>query len=292
MAMFEGALTALVTPFRNGGVDESALRSIVAEQIAGGIDGLVPCGTTGEGFNVTDAEFKKVIEIVVDEARGKVPVIAGVGTASTKHTIELSEISQRLKVDGLLVVCPYYCKPTQEGLYGHFTAIARAVPLPIVLYNIPGRCGIDLSVATLERLAAVETIVAIKESTGTVQRSSEIAARFGDRFTILSGDDAITLPVMSVGGHGVISVASNVAPKEVSALVDAFRAGDLATARRQHQKLAELVEVLFIEANPGPVKFALSVRGVMSEEIRLPMVAPTEASRTRIRRALTELGVT
>lgn len=292
MAMFEGALTALVTPFRNGRVDEPALRAIVAEQIAGGIDGLVPCGTTGEGFNVTDAEFTKILETVVDEARGKVPVIAGVGTASTKHTIELSEIAQRLKADGLLVVTPYYCKPTQEGLYGHFTTIARAVPLPIMLYNIPGRCGIDLSVATLERLAAVETIVGIKESTGTVQRSSEIAARFGDRFTILSGDDAITLPVMSVGGHGVISVASNVAPKEVSGLVDAFRAGDLAGARRQHQKLADLVEALFIEANPGPVKFAMSVRGVMSEEIRLPMVAPAEASRTRIRRALTELGLT
>jgi 4-hydroxy-tetrahydrodipicolinate synthase len=161
-----------------------------------------------------------------------------------------------------------------------------------MLYNIPIRCGIDLSVATLERLASVETIVGIKESTGTVQRSSEIAAHFGDRFTILSGDDALTLPVMSVGGHGVISVASNVAPKEVSALVDAFRAGDLAGARRQHQKLAELVAALFIEANPGPVKFAMSVRGVMSEEIRLPMVAPAEASRARIRRALTELGLT
>jgi 4-hydroxy-tetrahydrodipicolinate synthase len=292
MGMFEGALTALVTPFRNGHVDESALRSIVSEQIAGGIDGLVPCGTTGEGFNLTDAEFSKVVEVVVDEARGKVPVIAGVGTASTRHTIELAEISQRLKADGVLVVSPYYCKPTQDGLFGHFTAIARAVPLPILLYNIPGRCSVDLSLATLERLAAVEQIVGIKEATGTVQRSSEIAKRFGDRFTILSGDDAITLPIMAVGGHGVISVAANVVPKEVSALVDAFRAGDLAGARRQHQRLADLVDALFIEANPGPVKFAMAVRGVMSEEIRLPMVAPAEVSRKRIQHALAELGAT
>jgi 4-hydroxy-tetrahydrodipicolinate synthase len=290
MGMFEGALTALLTPFRNGRVDEKALRAIVAEQIAGGIDGLVPCGTTGEGFNLTDAEFEKVVEVVIDEARGKVPVIAGVGTASTRHTIELAEISQRLKADGVLVVTPYYCKPTQEGLFAHFSAIARAVPLPILLYNIPGRCGIDLSTATLERLAAVETIVGIKESTGTVQRSSEIARRFGDRFTILSGDDALTLPVLAVGGHGVISVASNVVPKEVSALVDAFRAGDLAAARRQDQRLAPLVEALFIEANPGPAKFAMALRGVMSEEIRLPLVAPAEASRKLIQQVLANLG--
>jgi 4-hydroxy-tetrahydrodipicolinate synthase len=292
MGMFEGALTALVTPFRNGRVDESALRVIVSEQIAGGIDGLVPCGTTGEGFNLSDAEFSKVIEVVVDEARGKLPVIAGVGTASTRHTIELAEISQRLKADGVLVVTPYYSKPTQEGLFGHFTAIARAVPLPIVLYNIPGRCGVDLSLSTLERLAAIETIVGIKEATGTVQRSSEILKRFGDRFTVLSGDDAITLPILAVGGHGVISVASNVVPKDVSQLVDAFRAGDAATAKRQHLRLCELFEVLFIEANPGPVKFAMAVRGVMSEEIRLPLVAPAEASRKRIQQALVELGAT
>ncbi len=290
MGMFEGALTALVTPFRNGRLDEGALRAIVSEQIAGGIDGLVPCGTTGEGFNITDAEFAKVIEVVVDEAKGKIPVIAGVGTASTRHTIELSEIAQRLKVDALLVVNPYYCKPTQEGLYGNIAAIARAVPLPIVLYNIPGRCGVDLSLATLERFAAIETVVAIKESTGTVQRSSDILKKFGDRFTVLSGDDALTLPIMAVGGHGVISVASNVVPKEVSQLVDLFRSGDTAAATRQHQRLHGLVEALFLEGNPGPVKFAMAARGVMSEEIRLPMVAPTEATRRVIRQVLSELG--
>jgi 4-hydroxy-tetrahydrodipicolinate synthase len=290
MGMFEGALTALVTPFRNGRVDEGTLRAIVAEQIAGGIDGLVPCGTTGEGFNLTDEEFSKVIEVVVDEAKGRIPVIAGVGTASTRHTIELAEISQRLKCDALLVVNPYYCKPTQEGLFAHTAAIARAVPLPILLYNIPGRCGVDLSLATMERLAAIEAVVGIKESTGTVQRSSDILRKFGDRFTVLSGDDAIALPIMAVGGHGVISVAANVVPKEVSQLVDLFRAGDHAAATRQHMRLSALFEAMFVEGNPGPVKFAMSVRGVMSEEIRLPMVAPAEASRRMIRQALTELG--
>jgi 4-hydroxy-tetrahydrodipicolinate synthase len=292
MGMFEGALTALVTPFRNGRVDEQALRAIVSDQIAGGIDGLVPCGTTGEGFNLTDAEFSKVIEVAIDEARGRVPVIAGVGTASTRHTVELAEVAQRLKADGVLVVNPYYSKPTQEGLFGHIAAVARAVSLPVVLYNIPGRCGVDLSIATLERLASIKTVVGIKEATGTVQRSSEIARRFGDRFTILSGDDALTLPILAVGGHGVISVASNVAPKEVSQLVDVFRAGDLAGARRQHQRLFDLAEALFIEANPGPVKFAMSLRGLMSSEIRLPLVTPTEASQKHIQQALSALGAT
>ncbi|HKU39710.1 MAG TPA: 4-hydroxy-tetrahydrodipicolinate synthase [Polyangiales bacterium] len=289
--MFEGALTALVTPFRNDRVDERALRAIVSEQIAGGIDGLVPCGTTGEGYNLSDAEFAKVIETVVDEAKGRVPVLAGTGTASTHHTIVLSEIAQRLKADGLLVVVPYYNKPTQEGLYQHFTAIARAVPLPTVVYNIPGRCVVDMSLDTLERLAAVKTFVGIKESTGTVQRSAAIVQRFGDRFTVLSGDDAIALPIMAVGGHGVISVASNVAPKEVSQLVDLFRSGDVAAARKQHQRLAPLFEALFVESNPGPVKWAMAARGVMEGEIRLPLVKPSDASQASIRKVLVELGV-
>ncbi|HKP61249.1 MAG TPA: 4-hydroxy-tetrahydrodipicolinate synthase [Polyangiales bacterium] len=288
--MFEGALTALVTPFRNDRVDEQALRAIVSDQIANGIDGLVPCGTTGEGYNLTDAEFSRVIETVVDEARGRVPVLAGVGTASTHHTIALSEIAQKLKADGLLVVVPYYNKPTQEGLYQHFAAIARAVPLPIALYNIPGRCVVDLSLDTLERLVGIKTVVAIKESTGTVQRSSEILQRFGDRLCVLSGDDALALPIMAVGGHGVISVASNVAPKEISQLVDLVRAGDHAAARKQHLRLYPLFQALFIEANPGPIKWAMGARGLMDGEIRLPLVKPSEASQQRIRTALSELG--
>ncbi len=291
MGMFEGALTALVTPLRDDRVDEAALRAIVADQIDGGIDGIVPCGTTGESVNLSAAEYTRVLEIVKSETRGRVPVIAGSGSASTKHTIELSEIARRVGVDGLLVVVPYYNKPTQEGMFQHYTAVARAVPLPTLLYNIPGRTGVDMALSTLQRLADVKSIVGVKESTGNVLRSSDIAAVFGDRFTILSGDDALTLPVMAVGGHGVISVASNVAPKEVSKLVDLFRAGDLLAARKQHQRLRALVEAMFLETSPGPVKAAMAMRGLMTGEIRLPMVTPGEATLARVRAALAELGL-
>ncbi|HET8933897.1 MAG TPA: 4-hydroxy-tetrahydrodipicolinate synthase [Polyangiales bacterium] len=289
--MFSGALTALVTPFRDDLIDEKALRALVANQIDGGIDGLVPAGTTGEAASLSAEEYSQLLQIVVDEARGRVPVIAGAGTASTAHTIELCETAQNLKVDGLLVVVPYYYKPTQEGLFAHYSAVAKATKLPIVLYNIPSRCGVDLTLSTLERIASLERVVAIKESTGNALRSSEIAARFGDRFSVLSGDDALTLAIMAVGGQGVISVASNVAPAEVSKQVDLFRAGDLAGARAQHQRLLPLYEAMFVEANPGPVKCALGMRGVIKPEIRLPFVLPTEASQQRIRSALAAVGM-
>jgi 4-hydroxy-tetrahydrodipicolinate synthase len=291
MGMFEGALTALVTPFRDDRIDEVALRALVAEQIAGGIDGLVPCGTTGESVSLSHAEYSRVLELVVSEARGRVPVIAGAGSASTRHSIELAELAKRAGVDGLLIVVPYYNKPTQDGMFAHFSAIAGAVALPIVLYNIPPRTGVDLSLATLERLAAVQSVVAIKESTGNVLRSSDIVAQFGARFTVLSGDDSLTLPVMAVGGQGVISVASNVVPKEVSRLVDAFRDGDLVTALVQHQKLRPLVEALFVESNPGPVKAAMAMRGTMTDELRLPMVVPSVATHAKLRAALVGLGL-
>jgi 4-hydroxy-tetrahydrodipicolinate synthase len=290
MGMFEGALTALVTPFRDDRLDEKALRALVAEQIEGGIDGLVPSGTTGESASLSHDEYARVLEIVVSEARGRVPVIAGAGAASTAHAIELAQIAQRHKVDGVLNVVPYYYRPSQEGLFAHYTAFARAISLPIVLYNIPIRTGVDLSFATLERLAALPSIVAVKESTGGVQRSAEIISRLGDRFTVLSGDDVLTLPVMSVGGHGVISVAANVAPREVAKQVDLFRAGDLAGARKQHQKLSPLYEAMSVESNPGPVKAALAMRGLISGDLRLPFVPPTEASQQRIRKALHDVG--
>lgn len=291
MGMFEGALTALVTPFRDDRVDEAALRAIVSEQIDGGIDGLVPCGTTGESVNLSHAEYTQVLEIVIGEARGRVPVIAGAGSASTKHSIELAEIAKRVKADGLLVVVPYYNKPSQEGMVAHFSAIARAVPLPMMFYNIPGRTGVDMALSTMQRLAEVKSIVAVKESTGNSLRSADIAAVLGDRFTILSGDDALTLPIMAVGGAGVVSVASNVAPREVSQLVDLFRAGDLAAARKQNQRLRALVEAMFIETSPGPVKAAMAMRGLMTSEIRLPLVVPTEPTLARVRAALAGLGL-
>lgn len=291
MGMFEGALTALVTPFRDDKVDEKALRAIVADQIAGGIDGLVPCGTTGESVNLSHAEYEKVLQIVVDETRKRVPVIAGAGSASTRHTIELAQLAKRVGVDGLLVVVPYYNKPTQDGIYAHYAAVASAVPLPLMAYNIPGRSAVDMALSTLERLAGIDSIVAIKEATGNVLRSSDILASLGERLTVLSGDDALTLPIMAVGGQGVVSVASNVAPSEVSKLVDLAKAGDYAAARKQHQRLRVLYEAMFIETSPGPVKAAMAMRGLMTSEIRLPMVSPGEASLARIRKALSELGL-
>jgi 4-hydroxy-tetrahydrodipicolinate synthase len=291
MGMFAGAWTALVTPFREDVVDEEALRGLVEAQIRGGIDGLMPCGTTGESVNLSHAEFVKVVQITVDQARGRVPVVAGSGTASTRHAIELSRAASDAGAVGLLVVAPYYNRPTQEGLYEHFIAIAGAVDLPIVLYNIPARTGVDVSLATLERLAAVPSIVAIKESTGNVQRSADIAAHFGERFVILSGDDALTLPVMAVGGHGVVSVASNLVPADVARGVDLFREGDLAGARAQAHRLRPLYEALFIESSPGPIKFALAACGRIKPEIRLPMVLPTDASQAHIRAVMKQLGI-
>jgi 4-hydroxy-tetrahydrodipicolinate synthase len=292
MGMFEGALTALVTPFRDDRLDEKALRAIVSEQIAGGIDGLVPNGTTGECASLSHDEYVRVLEVVRDEARGRVPVIAGAGAASTAHSIDYAKAAQRAKVDALLIVVPYYYKPTQEGLFAHYAAIAHAVPLPIVLYNIPGRTGVDLNMQTLERIAAdIPSVVAIKESTGNVLRSAEIVTRFGERFSVLSGDDSLTLPIMAVGGQGVISVASNIVPHEVSRQVDLFRAGDVLGSRKQHQRLAPLYEALFLESNPGPAKAAMAMRGVMTGEIRLPFVAPTESTQQRLRKALADVGI-
>ena len=291
MGTFEGALTALITPFRDDRLDEKALRAIVAEQIEAGIDGLVPSGTTGESASLSHDEYARLLEIVVQEARGRVPVIAGVGSPSTGHAIEIAKLAERAKVDGLLAVVPYYYKPNQQGLFQHYAALARAVPLPIVLYNIPGRSVVDLSVATLARLADIPNIVAIKEASGNVLRSAEIVTRFGDRFDVLSGDDSLTLPIMSVGGKGVISVASNVAPREVSLQIDRFRAGVLAGSRKQHQRLTPLYEAMFLEPNPAPAKAALAQRGLISPELRLPFVPPEDATQQRIRKVLAELGL-
>lgn len=290
MAMFEGALTALVTPFRDDVVDEKALREIVEHQIESGIDGLVPAGTTGESVNLSHAEFEKVVRITIEQARGRVPVVPGVGTASTRHTLELTQLSRELKADGVLVVSPYYNRPSQEGLYQHFKAVAEVGP-PVVLYNIPIRCGVDVSLETMDRLAKVPNIVGIKESTGNVVRSADLIARFGDRFTVLSGDDGITLPILSVGGQGVISVASNVVPHEVAQVVKLYRSGDTNAARALAEKLRPLYEALFVEPNPMPVKGALVLLGRLAPEIRLPMVMPGEATLARLRTVLGGLGL-
>jgi 4-hydroxy-tetrahydrodipicolinate synthase len=288
MNRFAGALTALITPFRNGEVDLNALRELTETQIGSGINGIVPCGTTGEAVNLNDTEYTQVIRTVVKTAKGRVPVIAGAGTASTKRTLELCHAAKAAGADAVLVVAPYYVRPTQEGLFEHFKAVGEGASLPVILYNIPSRTGTDVALSTLERLAAVSQIVGIKESTGNVLRSQAIAATLGDRFTILSGDDALALAVLAVGGHGVISVTSNLAPKAVSEMVRLFGVKDLPSARALHQRLLKLHEVMFVETNPAPVKAALAMRGRIAAEIRLPLVWPTEASLEKIRIALRE----
>ena len=289
--MFEGAWTALATPFRDDVVDERALRELVDAQIADGIDGLMPCGTTGESVCLSHAEHVLVARTVIEQAKGRVPVVVGSGTASTKHTLELCEVAKALGADGVLIASPYYNRPSQEGLFAHFKLVAEKGGLPVVLYNIPGRCGVDVALSTLERLAAVPLIVAVKEATGQVGRSADIAALFGSRFTILSGDDALTLPIMAVGCRGVVSVASNLAPALIARQVDLQLAGDLAGALAVAQRLRPLYEVLFVESSPGPVKAGLAMQGRAAPEIRLPLVMPSEATQARLRRVLSELSL-
>ncbi len=286
--MFTGVITALVTPFRNGAVDETALRGLVNEQIAAGIDGLVPVGTTGESPTLTNEEHLRVIKIVFEETRKRVPVIAGTGANSTQEAIELSAAAKAIGVDGMLQVTPYYNKPTQDGLYRHFQAIVDAVHLPTVVYNVPGRTGCDLLPETAERLCDLPDIVAIKEATGNLQRAAQIIARCGDRLVLLSGDDATAFPCFTIGGRGVISVVSNVAPADFAGMWDAYVAGDLARARALHYKTFPLSEGLFIEANPIPVKCALAMMGKIADEIRAPLYPMTGANRDKIKKILVD----
>jgi 4-hydroxy-tetrahydrodipicolinate synthase len=290
MAMFTGTLPALITPFRDGKIDEKALRELVDRTIEGGVDGLVPCGTTGESVALDEEEYTRVVRVVVEQAKRRVPVVAGAGTASTRHTIHLATIAREAGADGLLLVCPYYNRPTQGGLEAHFRAVAKAVPMPTVLYNIPGRTGVDLGLETLVRLSDVKSIVAIKEATGNVQRSEQIVARLGDRLDVLSGDDVLTLPILGVGGKGVISVTANLLPKETSDVVRLWNVGDLAGARDLHLKLTPVHESMFVESNPGPIKAAIAEDGHIAKEIRLPLVWPEANSVAKVRAALRAAG--
>src|SRR5436190_15873262 len=264
--MFEGVITALVTPFRRDLLDEDALRRLVSEQIAAGVDGLVPVGTTGESPTVTVEEHIRIIKVVIEEAKKRVPVIAGTGANSTKEAIELSRAAKQAGADGMLQVTPYYNKPTQDGLYRHFKAIIDEVPLPTVVYNVPGRTGCDLLPETAARLCDIPQVVAIKEATGSALRASQIIARVGDRLTVLCGEDSATFPLYALGARGVISVVSNVAPVDMSGMWDAVVAGDWAKARQLHYKLLGLCEGLFVEANPIAVKAALAMMGRISDE--------------------------
>jgi 4-hydroxy-tetrahydrodipicolinate synthase len=286
---FTGTYTAIVTPFLNGQLDEAALERIIKLQIKGGVDGIVPVGTTGESPTVDMAEHVKIIELSVKFAGGKLKVLAGTGGNATAEAIFLTQAAEKAGADGSLQVAPYYNKPTQEGLFQHFRAISRATKPPLVLYSIPGRCGVEISIDTVKRLAReYKNIVGIKEAGGSCDRVSQLRAALGENFTILSGDDSLTLPFMSVGAHGVVSVASNVIPKEVAQMVKLFASGKATAAIRLHEKYYPLFKDLFIETNPTPVKAALAMMKVIQEEYRLPLVPMNpknwEALRTTLKR--------
>ena len=281
-----GCYTALITPLRDGRVDEHALRALVLRQIAGGASGLVPCGTTGEAPALTSAEWDRVVTIVVETAAGALPVLAGTGSNSTATAIERTARARALGADGALVVTPYYNKPTQEGLYRHFAAIAEAVDLPLVLYNVPGRTSVNLLPETAIRLAAVPGIVGIKEASGSLDQASQIVREAPDDFVVLSGDDSLTLPMMAAGGRGVISVVSNIVPEAVSAMTAACLAGDFATGRAMHLALFDLCRAMFVETNPVPVKAAAALLGYCTPEVRLPLAPLGEAAQRRVAGAL------
>lgn len=291
MMRFKGTYTALVTPFRDGLVDERALRELVERQIAAGVDGIVPCGTTGEGATLDYDEHVDVVRVVVDQAKQRVPVIAGAGTNDTRKTVELVREVEGVGADGLLLVCPYYNRPTQAGLEAHFRAIAAESSLPTMLYNIPARTGCDLAVSTLARLADIPSFVGIKEATGNVVRCQQILTELGDRYDVLSGDDALTLSMMVLGASGVVSVTSNLFPAEVTAMTRAALAGDFATARARHLRLAPVHEAMFVESNPGPIKGMMADVGWLAPEVRLPIAWPSETSLAVTRAAIERAGL-
>ena len=287
--MFRGTFTALVTPFRDGGIDTSAFEKLIEAQIAAGITGIVAVGTTGESPTLSHEEREQVIRLAVATANKRGQVLAGTGSNATHHAVADTKAAEKLGVDGALLVAPYYNKPSQEGLFRHFKMVADATSLPIMLYNIPGRCGVDIAPDTVARLAKeCRNIVSIKEASGSVERVSELRARLPESFTILSGDDSLTLPFMSVGAVGVVSVASNLFPAEICALVHAYQSGDVKSAENLHRKLFPLFKDLFIEPNPVPVKTALGWRGAMSGECRLPLCEMSEANQARLRKSLAE----
>jgi 4-hydroxy-tetrahydrodipicolinate synthase len=289
--MFKGSIVAIVTPFRNGAVDEEKLRELVEFQIAGGTDGIVPCGTTGESSTLDYEEHDRVIRIVVEQVNKRVPVIAGTGSNATHEAIEMTEHAKKLGADGALLVTPYYNKPTQEGLFLHYQAVAKAVALPQILYNVPGRTGVNLLPETVARLAEISNIVAIKEATGSLQQASEVLALCGDKLDVLSGDDFITFPMMACGAKGVISVVANIMPKEVAALVDAFFAGKMEEARQLHLRLLKISNAMFIESNPVPVKTAVSLMGKASDEVRLPLAPMAEGNKAKLVAIMKEYGL-
>ena len=289
---FTGCGTAMVTPFTgNGSLDETTLRSLVRRQIEQDIDFLVPCGTTGESPTLTRDEHLRVVGITVEEAKGRVKVLAGAGGYNTHEVIELARECASAGADGVLSVTPYYNKPTQEGLYQHYKAIAEAVKLPIIVYNVQGRTGVNVETATLARLAQIENIVGVKEASGNISQMAEVVTRVPEGFNVLSGDDAITIPLIALGGCGVISVVSNQIPREMTEMTRRANQGDFAGARELQKRFLPLFQVNFVESNPGPVKWAMHRMGLLEPVYRLPMVPPGEASRQKIEMVLETVGL-
>jgi 4-hydroxy-tetrahydrodipicolinate synthase len=287
--MFNGALSAIVTPFRDGEVDERALRDHIEWQIQSGVDGLVPCGSTGESATLTHDEHQRVIRITIEQTRRRVPVVAGTGSNSTAEAIRLTASAREMGADGALMISPYYNKPTQEGIFRHYKMVAAAVDLPLIVYNIPGRTGSNVAPETFARLCEIRNVVGIKEASGSMDQISDIRRLCGDRLTILSGDDALVVPIMALGGKGVIATISNVMPREIHDLAAAGLAGDFARARDIHYKMMPLMRALFIETNPIPVKQALALMGRCANELRMPLCPMSAPAADRLRTAMKEL---
>jgi 4-hydroxy-tetrahydrodipicolinate synthase len=289
---FQGSLVAMVTPFRDGRVDEAKLRELVEFHVTHGTDGLVPCGTTGESPTLSHAEHKRVVDIVIEAAAGRIPVVAGTGSNSTAEAIDMTVHAAQAGADAALLVSPYYNKPTQEGLYRHFRAIAEAAPdLPMIPYNIQGRTAVNVETETMARLAQIPNIVGVKEASGSLDQMTAVVLACGPDFSVLSGDDTLTLPLMSVGGRGVISVVANFLPREVADLTHAALEGDWKRARDLHWKLFPICKAVFLETNPIPVKEAMAMLGLIRAEWRLPMCPMSDANREKLRKVLTQAGV-
>ena len=289
---FQGSFVAMVTPFRNGKVDEAKLRELVEFHITHGTDGLIPCGTTGESPSLSHDEHRRVVELVIEAARGRIRVVAGTGSNSTAEAIDMTRHAERAGATGALVVNPYYNKPTQEGLYRHFRAVAESVAIPILLYNIQSRTAINVETDTMARLVRdAKNIVGVKEASGSLDQMSQVIAACGPTFTVLSGDDNITLPLMAIGGHGVISVIANIVPRETADLVHAALEGDWKRARDLHYRLFPLARAAFLETNPIPIKEAMALAGMLEPEFRLPMCRMSDANREKLRTILKPYGL-
>jgi 4-hydroxy-tetrahydrodipicolinate synthase len=288
---FEGSIVAMVTPFRDGKVDEVKIRELVEFHVKNETDAIVPCGTTGESPTLSHTEHKRVVEVTIEAAAGRIPVIAGTGSNSTAEAIELTQHAKKAGADGVLMVCPYYNKPTQAGLVAHYKAVAAAVDIPIIMYNIPGRTGVNMLTETVAALAGLPNIVGMKEASGSLEQMTEVISLCGDRLTVVSGDDTLTLPLMAVGGKGVISVVANIVPKETAEMTRAALNGDWKRAKELHLRLFPLCKAMFYETNPIPVKTAMQFLGRLNGELRLPLCPMSQANRDKLQKALQAYGL-